>query len=514
MPFPIESLEPRCLLSTSVLTYHYDISRTGVDPTESALTPATVASGNFGQLLNLPVDGHVYAQPLYVPNLAIPGQGTHNVVFVATEYDSVYAFDADTGAQLWKTSLLEPGETPGNITTTGIDTAIAGGWSGITGTPVIDPANDTLYVVATSQSVVNNVTTFYDRIHALTITTGAEVDGGPTLITGSVAGTSEGGTTITFDPFTQLQRGALALDNGVVYVDWCSGNGADPWHGWVMGYSATTLQEVAVFCSTPNGPAEPTVTTASQSNTSGSDFEVSNAFGGGIWMSGGAPIIDSSGNLYYAVGSGNFVTTFNANGFPSNGDYGDSFIKLTPNNSTSADPNINGWGLSVTDYFTPSDQAVLNTDDLDLGSGGLTMLPANPDTTLDDFVGSDKSGNIYVINMADMGKYDAAGDQAVQEIDGVLEDPSAPVVEEDGSYDTPAVFNNTVYFHAANDVMQAFTWNGSQLNTTPTDGSTVFQFPGATPVVSANGTSNAVIWETAFSATGNDSIYATSASNL
>ena len=463
-----QALEARRLLSLNVLSYHYDTANTGVDAVETALTPAVVGSASFGKLPSIPVDGRVFAQPLYVSNLAIPNNGTHNVLFVATEADSVYAFDAVTGAQLWKTSLLGANETPGLIAD-GVDTTIGGSYSGITGTPVIDSATKTIYAVAKTETNVNGVKTFIARIHALDITTGTEKFSGPTQISATVQGTSEGTTTNSFSPFSQLQRAGLALVNGVVYVGWCTGNGSPPWHGWVMGYTAQTLQPVAVFDDTPNGPAE------APPGRSG-------AAGGGIWMSGAAPVVDSSGNLYYAIGDGNFDPTLDANGFPANGDYGDSFVKLTPDSSTSANPNINGWGLKVTDYFAPSNQALFNNKDLDLGSGGLLMLTNQPGTTPNELIGSDKTGNIYVINRDLMGKYDPSGDHAVQELQGVLIDANATVVEENGSYETPAVFNNIVYFHGANDVMKTFTLSNGTLSTTPAASSnSIYEFPSDNP---------------------------------
>src|ERR1700674_2068670 len=318
---------------TDVLTHRNDNMRTGQNTSESVLTPSSVNSTAFGKLLSLPTDGYVYAQPLYKSNVLIPAKGLRNVLFVATEHDSVYAFDANgvTTTPLWHVSFINPSV---GITTVPSDDVFINDIVpeiGITGTPVIDPQGGTLYVVAKTKE--NG--TYVQRLHALDITTGAEKFGGPAVIQASVPGTGNGssGGTLPFDPLIENQRAGLLLVNGVVYIAFASHGDIGTYHGWVFGYNAATLQQVAVFNDTPN------------------------RLQGGIWQGGNGPAADSSGNVFVISGNG----TFDAD--EEGVDFGDSFLKL------------NAGGLALVDFFTPFNQASLNANDVDLGSSGPLLLP-------------------------------------------------------------------------------------------------------------------------------------------
>lgn len=354
----------------NVLTYHNDNARTGANLNETALTPTNVTPSQFGKLFSYPVDGYVYAQPLYMSRVAIPGQGTRNVVFVATQHDSVYAFDAEGNApqQLWKVSFINPslGITP--VPQPDVLNADIVPEIGITGTPVIDAASGTLYVVGKTKESGSGVPHFVQKLHALDVATGAEKFGGPVTIGDtifnpppetytnntaiSVTGTGDGseGGLVKFNALRQNQRSGLVLSGNRVYVAWASHGDTRPYHGWVVGFNKTTLAVEAMFNVTPNGRF------------------------GGIWMAGGAPAVDSSGNLFFAVGNGTFAVNptdtcgewQDADGHapPCNPAYGDSVLKL----STSA-------GLSVADYFTPFNQLQMERSDQDLGSAGVLLLP-------------------------------------------------------------------------------------------------------------------------------------------
>jgi hypothetical protein len=462
-PF-LEELEPRQVPSANVLTYHNDIARTGQDLTETQLTPANVNATQFGKLFSLPVDGYVYAQPLYVANLDIPGKGRHNVVFVATEHDSVYAFDADrnTGADalpLWHASFIDP--AAGITTLPSDDPNLSQGnifpEVGITGTPVIDDTTSTLYVVAKTREVSGGVFHYFQRLHALDLTTGAEKFGGSVVIQGSVPGTGSGNDghgNVPFNALIENQRPALLLADGVVYIGWSSHGDIGPYHGWVMGYNAQTLKQVAIFNVTPNG------------------------LGGGIWASGGGPAADGNGNLYLNTGNGQFG--------PSQGAYGDSILRL----------NTSG-GLSVADYFTPYNQDYLNANDYDLGSGGVMLLPDQPGPHPHLLIGAGKEGTIYLIDRDNLGQYHDTFDDVVQTIpDGVGLPPTDQSFDDYyGSFDTPAYFNQRVYYVGVGDVPKAYQLTDGVLSNTPvSEGATSYSYGGATVSISANGTQDGIVW--------------------
>jgi len=440
------TVKPPTPSTVSVLTYHNDIGRTGQNLNETILTTSSVNSTGFGKLGFLTVDGLVDAEPLYVPNLTISGE-VHNVVFVVTENDSVYAFDADTFALLWKVSVLGSNETASDDRGCSQVTPQIG----ITSTPVIDPkagTHGTIYLVAMSK----NGSTYFQRLHALDITTGAEESASPVTIQGTFP--NSGGHT-TFDPKQYKERAGLLLLNGVIYTAWASHCDDGPYTGWLMGYNQTTLAQESIIDVTPNGND------------------------GAIWMAGAGLAADSSNNIYFLDANGTFDDTLDAQGFPENGDYGNAFVKL----STS------GNALAVADYFTMHNTDAESNGDEDLGSGGAMVLPDVADdngTTWHLAVGAGKDGNIYVVNRDSMGKFNVSNDNAIyQELDGAV----------GGVWAMPAYFNGTVYYGGQNDSLKAFNIADAKLSSPPgSQTSANYAYPGTTPSVSANGTSNGIVW--------------------
>ena len=427
----------------SVATWHNDNLRDGQNVHETILTRSNVNSTSFGKLFSYSVDGTIYAQPLYVPNLSIPGQGTHNVVFVATENDSVYAFDADglNASPLWHVTFVGNAQSAVPCSLKGICNVLSQ-TAGITSTPVIDVAGKTLYVLVLTLETNG---TYLDRLHALDVTTGAEKFGGPVVISASAAGIGAGsvGGVITFDASQQLQRPGLLLLNGVVYIAWGSFGDIDPYHGWVMGYNATTLAQTTVFNTTPNGTR------------------------GAIWESGGGLSADSSGFIYVQTSNGTFDV--NAGGI----DYGDSFLKL----------NTTG-GLSVVDYFTPKNQGMLETDDLDLGSGAGLMLPTQTGSHPNEILSADKQGIIYLVDRSAMGGYSPSMNNNVQTLVGAAS----------GYRNSAAYWNGAVYYHGVGDFLDRYTVRSGLLSTKPVSKSPTTYVQGSTPSISANGTSNGIVW--------------------
>ncbi len=428
-----------------IYTFHGDAMRTGLNASEGTLTPTNVNSTTFGKLFSLPVDGQVYAQPLYVAGVRIAG-GTHNVLYLATEHNSVYAFDADTaGAPLWKVSLGPP--TPSCLVQARVLQIVPE--VGITSTPVIDPSTGTIYVVA--ETAENNTPTF--RLHALDITSGVERSGSPVIIQGAVPGASpfqsDGAGHVVFSPgansLNQIQRSALLLANGNIYVAFASHADINPYHGWVFAYDAHTLAQTAVFNTTPNG-------TGSEQGK------------GGIWMSGGGPAADGSGNVFVAVGNG----TFDAN--TGGTDFGDSLLKLSSS-------------LVVSDWFTPFNEATLQSQDKDLGSSGVLAVPDQSGGPAHLLVSGSKGTGLYVVNRDNMGHFNAAGDtQIVQFLSSVGR-----------VFSTPGYFNGTVYVGAAGEAPKAFTLSGGKLNLAAT-APTAISWPGASPTISANGATSGIVW--------------------
>ncbi len=432
----------------SVLTYHNDLARTGQNLAETALTPAAVSSARFGKLFAQTLDGQVYAQPLYVPGVSIPSRGIHNVVYVATEHDSVYAFDADSiiglSAQLlWRVSFINPSAGVTTVPAANTGCGQIEPELGITGTPVIDPSSGTLYVVA--MTLENG--SYFQRLHALDIASGAERQGSPVEIQATFPGTGEGGSTLTFNPKNYKQRPGLLLLNGVVYTSWSSHCDIGAYHGWIIGYDAATLAQTSVWNDTPNGNE------------------------GSFWASGAAPAVDAAGNIYVISGNGSFDA--NSGG----ADLGESFIRLSTAPS-----------LQAADYFTPFNQAALNAGDVDTGSSGALLLPDSAGSAAHPhlLVSAGKEGRIYLIDRDHMGHFQPASDSQIpQSLAGVI----SPL------FGIPAYFNNTVYFSGSGDNLKAFSIANAQLSGAPTSASPEqFGYPGSTPVVSANGANGGIVW--------------------
>jgi len=434
-----------------VTTYHNDVARSGQNVYESLLTPSNVNSTQFGKLFSVAVDGDVYAQPLYMAHVAIAG-GTHNVLYAATEHDSVYAIDADNGVVYWRISLIAPGGRPFNSETDiNSDCTDLVPEIGITGTPVIDPDTGTLYVVA--KSFVGGRA--QQALHAIDIATAAEKFSGPVTIRAAVSGAAYDAVAnkVTFSAALENQRAALLLTNGHVIIAWAAHCDTDPWHGWLMSYRAGSLAQEAVINTSPNGQRS------------------------GIWMSGGGPAADADGNIYFATGNGT-----------SNGtsDFGDSIVKLGP---------PSGGVFPVLDYFTPYNQGALAAQDRDVASGGVVLLPtlASGQQLLTQ---QGKQGTIYLLDRNSMGKYcinqkpacSGSDPQIVEEI----------MHSSGGLYGSPAYWNGNIYWTGVNEPIKAFSFNakGSGLiSTTPTSETTQsFGFSAPTPSVSANGNTNAIVW--------------------
>jgi hypothetical protein len=442
----------------NVTTYHNDISRTGANTQEAILTPSNVNSTQFGKLFSVALDGAVFAQPLYLSSVSIAG-GKHNVLYVATEHDSVYAIDADSGTIYAHASLI-----PAGGTTVNSDTDLGCGdlvpEVGITGTPAIDAVGGTLYVVASSK--VNGV--FYQYLHALDVRTLAEKLNGPVSIRAQTSGTGydASGGLVTFNALQENQRPALLLEDGHVVISWSSHCDTNPYHGWVMSYSASTLSQEAVFNDSPNGNR------------------------GGIWMSGSGPAADAAGNIYLATGNGSWNGTT---------DFGDSDLKLGPPASGT---------FAVLDYFTPYDQATLADNDVDLGSAGLVLMPALA-SGQQFFSQEGKQGIVYLLNTAKLGKYCVdltpactnSDPNVAQEIFGA----------NPGVWGAPAFWNGSLYWAGANDHIKAYSFNAggsAKISTSATSESAqIFAFSAPTPAISANGTSDGILW--AIDGPGDDS---------
>jgi hypothetical protein len=481
----LEHLEERVTpANVPVLSGHYDAFLSGGNTQETTLTPSNVNPNTFGNLFNSPVDGYTYAQPLYVPNLAIAG-GTHNVVFAATEHDSVYAFDGDTGTQLWKRSFIDPAN---GITTVPNGDVITGDIVpeiGITGTPVIDASTNTMYVVAKTKEMVAGTAHYVQKLHALDITTGADraangvltigdttiggPDGGYTDNTSiAVPGTGAGsdGTTVRFNALRENQRTALALSNGVVYLSWASHGDNGPYHGWVVGYKTSDLSMQKLFNTSPNGSAA------------------------GIWESGGGLAVDTQGNLYFANGNGFIQSGFG--GFnPAIGSYSETVMKISTTGQ-----------LSVADYFTPTDWQTLDNNDADLGSGGTMLLP--------DAVGSmghphlmvetGKTGRLYLINRDNMGKNNTPGpDLNLQTVTiggpGVWGN-AAFFLDQPGN-GMPGSGSGLIYYWGSSAPAEAFRITNGVINPTPVTQTTFASgFPGEQPIISSNGAdpNSAIMW--------------------
>ena len=437
-----------------VTTYHYDNTREGWNRAETVLTPENVNPQRFGLLGVYPVDGKVDAAPLYVGGLKL-GSGTTDVLYVATEHDSVYALNAGTGTQIWKSSILGMGETPSDSRGCGqISPEI-----GITSTPVIERSsgpNGAMFVVGMSKGPTG---AYHHRLHALDLLTGTELPGSPTEIEASYPGTGENasGGKVVFDPGQYAERVGLTAVNGTIYMGWTSHCDIQPYTGWVMGYSEQTLKQTTVLNLTPNGSE------------------------GAIWMSGYGIAADTGGNLYLADANGTLDSGFTANGFPSQMDFGNALLKLGT-----------AGGLSVADFFEPYNTVQESAMDLDLGSGGAMLLPDLTDSAgkrVQLVVGGGKDNNLYVADRNSMGKFNANGrdnSNVYQEIPGAFPN---------GEWGGPAYFTDTVYYGGVNDTLKAYTIRNGRFSAAPTSQSVVrFHYPGTTPSVSSNGAQDGIVW--------------------
>ena len=441
-----------------VTTYHYDNARDGLNANETTLTPANVNSESFRKVGFYSTDGKVDAAPLYLSAVMLKGK-MHNVLYVATEHDSVYAFDADDGKQLWKISVLGKHETTSDDHFCGqISPEI-----GITSTPVIDRhygANGAIFVVGMSIDKSGN---YFQRLHALDLTTGDELSGGPTEIQATYPGTgafSSNGLQ-TFAPGSYAERVGLLLMKGTIYLGWTSHCDEQPYTGWLMAYSEQTLKQTSVLNLTPN--------------SGGTGFGEGE---GSIWMSGAGLAGDASGNIYFLDANGGFDPTLDARGFPIKGDFGNAFMKV----STA------GGKLAVADYFNSSNTVMESDEDQDLGSGGVLLLPGLTDQNGKMHqlaVGAGKDGSIYVVDRNDMGKFNSVSNNIYQQLPGAI----------GGEWGMPAWFNGTVYYGGTFDALKAFSVVDAKLLASPaSQTSTAFGYPGTTPSVSANGTLNGIVW--------------------
>jgi hypothetical protein len=435
-----------------VLTWHNDTARTGQYLTETTLTVANVNSAAFGRKALWSVDGLVDAQPLFASSVTLPGGAMHNLVIAATEHDSVYAFDADAGTVLWQRSMLGAGETASDMRNCGqVQPEI-----GVTATPAIDRsvgAHGTVFVTSASKNASGQ---YFQRIHALDLSTGAERPGSPVVVRATYPGSGANSTngSVVFDPAFYNERAALLVAGGVLYTAWGSHCDIDPYTGWILSYDEATLAARSVLNVTPNGQR------------------------GAFWGAGAGPALDGSGSLFVLAGNGTFDTTLTASGFPASGDFGNGFLKI----STSG-------ALSVADFFATFDTVTESDNDSDLGSGGAMVLPDQVDAngaTRHLAVGAGKDGNLYVVDRDSMGKFDPNANHAYQVLTGAL--PG-------GVFSSPAYFNGAVYYASNGAPLQRFQLSAARLGAAPASRSgTSFGYPGATPSISANGSSAAIVW--------------------
>jgi len=458
-----------------VTTYHYDVARDGLNAKETILTHSNVNSTDFGKLGFLTLDGKVDAEPLFLPNVNVAGK-QRNVLYAATENGSLYAFDADAGTQLWKSSVIASGETPSDSHGCGqIEATI-----GITSTPVIDRkhgSNGAIFVVGMSKDSNGK---YHQRLHAMDITTGAELSGSPTEITASYPGNGDNSQSgnVVFDPGQYAERSALLLLNGTIYTAWTSHCDIGLYTGWVIGYSESTLQQTQVLNLTPNGHR------------------------GSVWMAGDGLAADSDGSIYLLDANGTFDTTINGQGFPASDDYGNAMVRLTTTGK-----------LAVADYFETYNTVAESGADTDLGSGGALLLPDEKDaggTVHHLIVGAGKDRNIYLADRSNLGKFNpsstAIDSNIYQWVSGAL---SGPV------FSTPAYFNETLYYGASGDSLKAFPVTNAKLATSPSSKSAAtFAYPGTTPAISANGTQNGIVWAVESNQGNPCTLHAFDASNL
>jgi len=438
--------------SQDVLTYHNNNSRTGVNPKETILTPANVNTATFGRLFTIPVDGLVDAQPLVITAVTIAGV-SHNVLIVATEHGTVYAFDADSGANIWHITTLKSGETTSdNRGCNQVSPEI-----GITSTPVIlrpKSSNPVIYVVAMSKDSSGG---YHQRLHALDATTGAEVHKGPVDITAKYPGTGDNssGGYVIFDPAQYKERAGLLITGSTLYLAWASHCDIRPYTGWIMAYNTSSLAQTSVLNVTPNGNE------------------------GAIWGSGAGMASDNAGSIFLLDANGEFDATLNSSSFPANGNYGNAFLRLTTTG-----------GLAVADYFEMENESQENGSDTDLGSGG-TLLVNEKDSAGKTWalaVGAGKDTNLYVVDRTNLGKFNSGANKIYQELTGAL--PG-------GIWSMPAAFNGRIYYGPVGSPILAFQFKNAKLAATPVAKTTTsFSYPGVTPSISTNSGQNAIVWAT------------------
>lgn len=440
-----------CAWSQDVLTYHNNNARTGLNSSETTLNLGNVNSSTFGKLFTVTVDGLVDGEPLYLS--AVPTQGgTHNLLIVVTENDSVYAFDADTGSPIWHVSALKSGESPSDDRGCGqVSPQI-----GITSTPVISRpkgSNGVIYTVAMSKDSSGN---YHQRLHALDATTGNELNGGPVDIVAKYPGTGDNSTGgyVIFDPAQYKERSGLLQIGNTIYLTWASHCDIRPYTGWAMGYNATTLAQTSVINVTPNGNE------------------------GAIWGAGAGLTADGVGNIFLLDANGVFDTTLNSSGFPINGDYGNAFIRLTTKG-----------GLAVADYFEMYNGVQESDSDTDLGSSGAVLLPSMKDSSGNTWqlvAGGGKDSNLYLVNRNSMGKFNSKSNNIYQELSGAL--PG-------GMWSIPAFWNGRLYFGPVGQPLLEFQFKNAKLLTSPVaQTSNSFGYPGTTPSISSNKGANAIVW--------------------
>ena len=429
-------------------TAHGDKYRSGVNSQELALSPANVSQSTFGKLFSRTLDGQIYAQPLIVNNLTIAG-ARHNVVYVATEHGSVYAIDADgrRSVPFWNRSFINP--SAGVTTIPKSSAALITPEISITGTPVIDGATGTIYVAVSTDENGKYV----HRLHALSLTTGAEKFGGPIVVQGSVPGTYPGVAVngrVSFNPQKQFQRTALLLLNGVVYVAFGSFGDNLPYEGWVFAYSAQStgvLHRTAILCTSPDAGAS------------------------AIWQSGGGPAADSLNNIYVATGNGTFDLDSGGR------DAGNSVLKLSP-------------ALALLDYFTPANQAQLNSSDSDLGSGGPMIAPTQSGATAPHLiVQGGKDGKVYLVNRDSMGKYNASSNSNVETMLAGQPEPT------NGVFSTPAAIGSSLYLGEKSEPLELFTFANGLLSSAPAaQSANSFGYPGTVPMLSGTSGTHLMVW--------------------
>jgi hypothetical protein len=431
-----------------IATTQYDNVRTGANLLETVLTPQNVNVAQFGRIASLPVDGDVYAQPLYIPQLDIPGKGVHNVIFIATEHDSVYAFDADAASiePLWQVSFLDAKKNITTVSARDVQCPFIQPDIGITSTPVIDLPSRTLFALGRTREAENGNWVFRQKLHALDLGTGAEKKSSPVTISASFQGDkslfSKGLT--EFDPLRENQRAALLLANGNIFITWASSCDVGPYYGWVMSYDAHTLKQTGVLNVSPGAKES------------------------GIWQADAGPAADANGNIYLITGNGKFTAASGGH------DYGDSVLKIA----------LKADGLTVRDYFTPADQEHLNDTDGDFGSGSPILLPDQPAPHSHLLLAAGKSSKLYELDRDNLGHFHQGDDSnAVQVVPAGAQ-----------SFGAPAYWNGHVFYFLMNDSLRDYALQNGRLSAQPVAKSTTNISDPGTPAISANGAKNGIVW--------------------